>query len=160
MPLIGVYTASMLRVGDPLPDVTLVGETGPVRLRDRLGRNALVIYFYPKDLTFGCTREACTFRDQYEDFVAAGAEVIGVSRDDAASHASFKAHHRLPFTLLTDPRGELANAWGVKRTLGIPGRVTFVFDKDGVCRHRFDSQIWFGKHVSEALDVVKRLAAA
>ena len=148
----------MLKVGEPMPDVTLVGESGPVRLRDRVGKT-LVVYFYPKDETFGCTREACGFRDQYEDFVAAGADVIGVSRDDAASHASFKQHHRLPFTLLTDPGGQLAKAWRVTGPLGMPGRVTFVFDKDGVCRHRFESTILFGKHVDEALDVVKRLAA-
>jgi peroxiredoxin Q/BCP len=149
----------MLNVGEPMPDVTLVGEAGPVQLRDRLGK-VLVVYFYPKDESFGCTIEACSFRDQYEDFVAAGADVIGVSRDDSGSHAAFKNHHRLPFTLLTDPRGQLAKAWGVKGNLGLGGRVTFVFDQDGVCRHRFDSMIRFGKHVDEALEVVKKLAAA
>lgn len=151
------YDAGMLQVGEPMPDVTLEGETGPVRLRDRLGKT-LVVYFYPKDETLGCTIEACSFRDQYEDFVAAGADVIGVSNDDAASHAGFKAHHKLPFTLLTDPGGKLAKAWGVSgRLLG--GRVTFVFDKDGNCKHRFDSRLRFGKHVDQALDIVKRLAA-
>ena len=151
------YDAPMLQVGEPMPDVTLEGETGPVRLRDRLGKT-LVVYFYPKDETLGCTIEACSFRDQYEDFVSAGADVIGVSNDDAASHAGFKSHHRLPFTLLTDPGGKLAKAWGVSgRLLG--GRVTFVFDKDGICKHRFDSRLRFGKHVDQALDVVKRLAA-
>ena len=89
-----------------------------------------------------------------------GGDVMIVSRDDASSHASFKANHRLPFTLLSDPGGTVAKDWGVKGGLGLPGRVTFVFDKAGVCRHRFDSQIRFGKHVDEALDVVKRLAAA
>ncbi len=79
------------------------------------------------------------------------------TRDDAASHASFKQHHRLPFTLLSDPRGKVAEAWGVSGGL-IPGRVTFVFDKTGVCRHRFSSAIRFGKHVDEALAVVKTLA--
>jgi len=148
-----------MQLGDPMPDVSLVGENGPVQLRDRVGK-ALVVYFYPKDETFGCTKEACSFRDSYEDFVAAGADVIGISRDDARSHASFKDHHRLPFTLLSDPGGQLAKAWGVKGALGLPGRVTFVFDKAGVLRHRFDSSIRFGKHVDEALDVVKRLAAA
>lgn len=147
----------MLKVGEPMPDVSLVGETGPVRLRDHLGTKALVIYFYPKDETFGCTREACAFRDSYQDFVDAGADVVGVSRDDGATHASFKAHHRLPFMLLTDPAGDVARAWGVRGMMGTPGRVTFVFDRDGICRHRFESQILFGKHVDEALDVVKRL---
>jgi peroxiredoxin Q/BCP len=89
--------------------------------------------------------------------VSAGAEVIGVSSDDAASHAKFRDHHRLPFTLLSDPGGNVASTWGVRSTLGIPGRVTFVFDKAGVVRHRFDSMLRFGKHVDEALEIVKTL---
>jgi thioredoxin-dependent peroxiredoxin len=154
-----MYDARMLEAGQPMPDVTLVGESGPLKLRDRIGK-ALVVYFYPKDETYGCIKEACGFRDAYEDFVKAGAEVIGVSRDDAASHAGFKQNHRLPFTLLSDPGGSVGYAWGVKGSLGLAGRVTFVFDKQGVCRHRFDSMLRFGKHVEEALEVVKRLAAA
>lgn len=145
-----------LNPGDPMPDSTLVGPDGPTKLRDRIGK-PIVVYFYPKDETYGCTKEACKFRDQYEDFVAAGAEVIGVSRDDAASHAKFKDHHRLPFTLLSDPGGSVASSWGVRAPLGIPGRVTFVFDKQGVVRHRFDSMLRFGKHVDEALEIVKTL---
>jgi thioredoxin-dependent peroxiredoxin len=146
-----------LSSGDPMPDSTLVGPDGPMKLRDRIGK-PLVVYFYPKDETYGCTKEACSFRDQYEDFVAAGAEVIGVSRDDAASHAKFREHHRLPFTLLSDPDGKIASSWGVRNVLGVlPGRVTFVFDKQGVVRHRFESNVRFGKHVDEALEVVKAL---
>ncbi len=146
-----------LQPGDPMPDTTLVGPEGPTKLRDRVGK-PLVVYFYPKDETYGCTKEACSFRDQYEDFLAAGAEVIGVSRDDASSHAKFREHHRLPFTLLSDPGGGVAASWGVRNTLGIlPGRVTFVFDKAGVLRHRFESAVRFGRHVDEALDVVKAL---
>jgi len=145
-----------IKPGDPMPDTTLVGAAGPVQLRDKIGK-PLVVYFYPKDETYCCTIEACAFRDQYEDFVAAGAEVIGVSADDADSHASFKTNHRLPFTLLTDPKSKVAQSWGVRGMLGLKGRVTFVFDKAGVLRHRFDSQIRFGKHVDEALEVVKRL---
>jgi peroxiredoxin Q/BCP len=148
----------MLQVGQPMPDTTLQGETGPVQLRDRIGK-ALVVYFYPKDETYGCTKEACSFRDQYEDFTGAGADVIGISRDNAASHAGFKSHHRLPFTLLSDPGGTVGKAWGIGGGFG-GGRVTFVFDKEGICRHRFDSRLRFGKHVDEALGVVKRLAAA
>ena len=148
----------MLKPGDAMPETTLVGAEGPVKLRERIGK-PMVVYFYPKDETYGCTKEACSFRDSYEDFVAAGADVIGISRDDATSHASFKQHHRLPFTLLSDPGGKVATAWGVKGFGPIPGRVTFVFDKSGTCRHRFDSQIRIGKHVDEALSVVKQLAA-
>lgn len=149
---------AILNRGDAMPDTTLIGDAGPVQLRDRLGK-PLVVYFYPKDETYGCTKEACSFRDQYEDFVAAGADVIGVSADDAASHASFRQHHRLQFTLLSDPGGKVAASWGVKKTLGIlPGRVTFVFDKDGVVRHRFDSQLKFNQHVDDALAVIKSMS--
>lgn len=147
---------SELKPGDAMPETTLVGPDGPVALREKIGK-PLVVYFYPKDETYGCTKEACQFRDQYEDFVAAGAEVIGISRDDAASHQSFREHHRLPFVLLSDPGGKVAAAWGVRSTLGLPGRVTYVFDKAGVVRHRFNSMIRFGKHVDEALAVVKTL---
>jgi thioredoxin-dependent peroxiredoxin len=148
-----------LEVGDAMPDVTLTGPNGPVKLRDHIGK-PLVVYFYPADDTYGCTIEACAFRDQYEDFTAAGAEVIGISRDDASSHAGFKANHKLPFTLLSDTDGSVATQWGVKKTFGlIPGRVTFVFDKAGVCKSRFESQIRVGKHVDEALALVKKLAA-
>jgi peroxiredoxin Q/BCP len=129
-----------------------------VNLRDKLGK-PLVVYFYPKDETYGCTIEACAFRDSYEDFLAAGADVIGISRDDAASHESFKQNHRLPFTLLSDPGGKVASAWGVKGRFGLGGRVTYVFDAAGTLRHKFDSAIRFGKHVDEALAVVKTLAA-
>ena len=147
---------SDLQIGDPMPETTLVGDTGPVALRDHIGK-PLVVYFYPKDETMGCTIEACAFRDRYEDFVTAGAEVIGVSRDDATAHAKFRSHHQLPFTLLSDPGGKIAAAWGVKGPLGMPGRVTFLFDKAGTCKLRFDSTLRFGKHVDEALDMVRKL---
>jgi peroxiredoxin Q/BCP len=139
-----------------MPQTSLVGPEGPVQLRDKIGK-PLVVYFYPKDETYGCTKEACEFRDHYEDFVAAGAEVIGISRDDAASHAKFRQNHRLPFTLLSDPDGKVAATWGVRAPLGLPGRVTFVFDKAGTLRHRFASALRFGKHVDEALAIVKSL---
>jgi peroxiredoxin Q/BCP len=145
-----------LSPGDAMPDTSLVGPEGPVQLRDKIGK-PLVVYFYPKDETYGCTKEACAFRDQYEDFVDAGADVIGVSRDDADSHAKFRDHHHLPFTLLSDPGGKVAASWGVRGALGLPGRVTFVFDKAGVVRHRFDSALRFGKHVDEALAMIKAL---
>jgi len=145
-----------LKNGDSMPETTLLGADGPVQLRDKIGK-PLVVYFYPKDETYGCTAEACAFRDQYEDFTTAGAEVIGVSADDADSHAKFKANHRLPFTLLTDAGGKVAKDWGVRGFGFLKGRVTFVFDKAGVLQHRFDSQLRFGKHVDEALEVIKRL---
>jgi len=145
-----------LTLGDAMPDTTLVGSEGPVKLREKIGK-PLVVYFYPKDETYVCTREACAFRDSYEDFVAAGADVIGISRDNVKSHEGFKSHHKLPFTLLSDPDGKAAATWGVRGPLGLTKRVTFVFDKQGVVRHRFESMLRAGKHVDQALEMVKKL---
>src|SRR5277367_225949 len=111
---------SNLRPGDSMPETTLMGPEGPIKLNERIGK-PLVVYFYPRDETYGCTKEACSFRDQYEDFVSAGAEVVGISRDDAASHAKFREHHHLPFTLLSDPGGGVASKWGATGLFGIPG---------------------------------------
>lgn len=149
----------MTVAGERAPEATLVKADGAsVKLSELLGRKTVVLYFYPKDDTPGCTVEACSFRDQYEDFVGGGAEVIGVSQDDAAAHDAFRTKYRLPFTLLTDPGGAAAKAFGVKKTLGlIAGRVTFVIDRAGVIRHRFDSQVRVKQHVAEALALVRQL---
>lgn len=146
---------------DAVPLATFLRADGSsVNLKELIGQRTVVLYFYPKDDTAGCTVEACSFRDAYEDFKAAGADVIGVSTDDGASHEAFKAKHRLPFTLLTDPGGAAAKAFGVKKTFGVvAGRVTFVIDREGAIRHRFDSLVRVRKHVEEALQVVKRLEA-
>jgi peroxiredoxin Q/BCP len=137
--------------GFALPDA----EGKPVRLADFSGR-PVVLYFYPKDDTPGCTKEACTFRDQYEDFQDAGAAVIGVSSDSSESHRKFAAKHRLPFTLLSDANGKVRKAYGVPATLGLlPGRVTFVIDGDGVVRHVFSSQLEATRHVREALGALR-----
>jgi peroxiredoxin Q/BCP len=148
--------------GDRVPDdITFTGPNGPVRLGDLIGDKVIVLYFYPRDETAGCTAEACSFRDMYQDFQDAGADVIGVSRDSPESHEQFKTHHRLPFRLLTDKGGAAASALGVKKDFGlIPGRVTFVIDQRGIVRMRFDSQIQAKKHVSEALGIVRSLAKA
>ena len=150
-----------IQAGDKAPDFALPSQAGePVRLSDRFAEHVVVLYFYPKDETRGCTAEACAFRDSHEVFAEAGAEVIGVSSDSVDKHADFADHHKLPFTLLSDPDGSVATQWGVKKTFGLlPGRVTFVFDKAGVCKSRFESQIRVGKHVDEALALVKKLAA-
>jgi peroxiredoxin Q/BCP len=149
----------MLAIGDRLPDVELIDQDGePVRLHDRVGPRVLVVYFYPKDETPGCTIEACGFRDTYTDFVGAGAEVIGISSDSADSHRRFRDRHDLPFTLLSDPAGAAQRAFGVSKTLGLlPGRVTFVIDRQGRIEHVFNSQVRARKHVASALKVVRRL---
>ena len=116
----------------------------------------VVVYFYPKDDTPGCTAESCSFRDSFEDFTDAGAEVIGISSDSVESHKAFAAKHNLPFTLLADTDGSVRKAFGVGKTLGLlPGRVTYVIDPEGVVRHKFSSQFKPKSHIDEALDVIK-----
>jgi thioredoxin-dependent peroxiredoxin len=150
-----------MRIGDLAPDFSLPDKNGAVVRLASLRGGAVVVFFYPKDDTPTCTVEACLFRDRYEEFVAAGARVVGISSDGAASHASFASKHRLPFVLLTDKGGRVRKAFKVKRTLGIlPGRATFVLDAQGVVRHAFQSPRNPDKHVLEALSVVKRLAGA
>ena len=146
-------------VGDKAPDFTLSSQSGEqVRLHDRIGQHVVVLYFYPKDETSGCTREACAFRDSHEVFTDAGAEVIGVSSDSAEKHAAFAAHHTLPFTLLSDKSGKVRKEYGVPATLGlIPGRVTYVIDRGGTVRHVFNSMMNIDRHVKDALAVVRQL---
>jgi peroxiredoxin Q/BCP len=150
-----------IQVGDKAPDFTLPSQAGEqVRLSDRLGERIVVLYFYPKDETPGCTKEACAFRDSYEVFAEAGAEVIGVSSDSVDKHAAFAGHHELPFTLLSDQGGQVRKSYAVPATLGLlPGRVTYVIDRAGTVRHVFSSQTNIGRHVNDALDVVQKLSA-
>ena len=146
-------------VGAAAPEFDLADATGKrVRLSDFRGTRAVVLYFYPKDDTPGCTKEACSFRDSYEAFKEAGAEVIGISSDSEASHQKFAVKFRLPFTLVSDPGGSVRKRYGVPATLGLlPGRVTFVIDRAGVVRHVFNSQLQATRHVDEALGVLRRL---
>ena len=154
-------TKQTVEVGDPAPDFTLPSQSGDqVRLSDVWHRGPVVLYFYPKDETPGCTTEACTFRDSYEAFKEAGAEVVGVSSDSVTSHESFAAKHRLPFVLLADDGGRVRKQYGVRPTLGIlPGRVTYVIDGQGVVRHVFSSQTGVQRHVQEALDALNEIGA-
>jgi peroxiredoxin Q/BCP len=131
-----------------------------VRRADYVGKKPLVIYFYPKDDTLGCTIESCGFRDAYQEFVAAGAEVIGISADSVESHRRFQGKYRLPFVLASDVDREVARAYQVPEGLfGLPGRATFVIDKNGTVRDAFVSGLRVRRHVSRALDLVRRLAA-
>ncbi|GAB4048296.1 peroxiredoxin [Catellatospora paridis] len=150
------------QVGEVAPDFELPSQGGEtVRLSDFRGKQTVVLYFYPKDNTSGCTAEACSFRDSYEVFTEAGAQVIGVSSDSVESHDGFAQRYKLPFVLLADAGGEVRKAYDVPATFGIlPGRVTYVIDREGVVRHVFSSQANIGKHVSGALEVVQSLATA
>ena len=153
--------ARSVQVGDKAPDFTLPSQSGePVRLQDRLGERVVVLYFYPKDNTPGCTAEACAFRDSHETFTDAGAEVIGVSSDSADRHVAFADRHKLPFTLLADQGGRVRKAYGVPAVLGLlPGRVTYVIDRSGTVRHVFNSMTHIGQHINDALEVVRQLDA-
>ena len=150
-----------IQAGDRAPNFTAETHTGQkISLIDFQGKQAVVLYFYPKDGTAICTKEACAFRDAYEDFVQAGAAVIGVSTDSLDSHRTFATGQRLPFLLISDEDGSLRKLYGVPKTFGIlPGRVTYVIDRDGIVRHVFNSQLFAGRHVSEALEIVRKLSA-
>jgi peroxiredoxin Q/BCP len=153
-------TKRKLQVGDCAPDFTLpTQKKGELfHLYDMLGKSTIVLYFYPKDDTLGCTAEACSFRDSYEVFKEAGAEVIGVSSDSEASHQQFANKYKLPFILLSDKNGELRKKYGVPATLGfMPGRVTYVIDKEGIVRHIFSSQFAPAKHIVEAIRVLQEI---
>ena len=146
-------------LGQSVPNVAIELSDGSKKLLQDLWRDqVLVLYFYPKDETSGCTVQACTFRDQYQDFCDAGAEVIGISHDPVSSHQQFAANHRLPFLLVSDSDGTLHRLFGVKSIFGfVKGRVTFVIDNTGVVRFKFASRIFFEKHVHVALACVRKL---
>jgi peroxiredoxin Q/BCP len=146
-------------VGERAPDFTLAGPGGAaVKLGDLLKRGPIVLYFYPKDETSGCTVEACSFRDSHEDFLKAAAQVVGISRDDEESHKRFVAKHHLPFLLLSDPNEEVHAAYGVGKMLGVfKDRVTFVIDRQGIVRHVFTSKIRMRAHMAEALAAIRQL---
>ncbi|CCI18880.1 Genome sequencing data, contig C325 [Microcystis aeruginosa PCC 9807] len=146
-----------IKVGDRVPDFSLPSQTGTtVNIRDLIGKKSLVIYFYPKDDTPGCTAESCAFRDSYEVFTDAGAEVIGISADSPQSHQQFAQKYNLPFTLLSDSDNRVRKLFGVPSTLFVlPGRVTYIIDQEGIVRHIFDSMLDFKAHVTESLNTIQ-----
>jgi peroxiredoxin Q/BCP len=147
-----------VEVGDAAPDFRLPDQNGnEVSLKNYLGEKVVVLYFYPKDNTSVCTKQACYFRDSYEQFKEAGAEVIGVSSDSIESHKSFAAEHELPFILLSDEGGKLRELYGVPSKLFLPGRVTYVIDRKGTVRHVFSSMMNAQSHIEEAMRIVKSL---
>jgi thioredoxin-dependent peroxiredoxin len=153
-------TKGKVGVGDVAPDFTLRSQSGEeVSLGDFVGRErAIVLFFYPKDDTPGCTKEVCSFRDDYEQFEKLEAEVIGISSDFVRSHERFVEKHGLPFGLLSDEGGEVRKIYGVPNTLGLfPGRVTYVIDEEGVVRHVFSSQIGVTRHVEQALKALEAI---
>ncbi len=152
-----------LQAGDKSPDFTLNDQNGrPVTLSALWRQGPVVLFFYPKDHTAGCTAEVCEFRDQYEDFKTAGATVVGISSQGVDSKKSFADKHHLPFTLVADVGGRVREQFGVKASMFglVDGRESYVIDAQGVVRHVFNSQVNPKKHVSEALVVLQRLKSA
>jgi peroxiredoxin Q/BCP len=151
--------STLLTIGNFAPDFVLRDQHGDlIKLSDFKNRSVVVLYFYPKDETLACTKEAKCFRDNYEAFMELGAVVIGISSDGTCSHSRFANKHNLPFSLLSDTHGKVREMYGIPRKFWlIPGRVTFVIDKDGIIRHIFESQFQATKHIFNALEIVKNL---
>jgi thioredoxin-dependent peroxiredoxin len=158
--IMGSRTKDNVDVGSKAPNFTLPSQSGElVSFRDFLGEKPVVLFFYPKDDTPGCTKEACAFRDEYEQFSELDTEVIGISSDSVGSHKSFAEKHNLPFTLLSDEEGKVRRLYGVPNTFGLfAGRVTYVIDQEGVVRHVFSSQIGVERHVREALEALHSIS--
>ncbi|PWT70743.1 MAG: peroxiredoxin [Bacteroidetes bacterium] len=147
---------STLAVGDTIPRFTLHDQDGNIfDSKDYVGKRILVIYFYPKDESTVCTKEACAFRDNYSDFAKRGAMVIGINSGTVESHKEFQQHHQLPFVLLSDPGSKVLKLFGVKNKFFISGRETFVVGQDGKIVYTFNSMMQGTKHASEALRVVE-----
>lgn len=147
-----------LQVGDKIPNFSAKESNGTdFDSASVLGKKPVVFYFYPKDNTPGCTAQACSFRDQYEDFKDLGAEVIGISSDSVQSHEKFAKRYKLPFVLLSDSDKKLRSLFGVKTNLFglLPGRVTYVADKNGIIKLVFDSMN-ATSHIPKAFAIVKK----
>jgi len=149
-----------LQIGDTIPLFSLPDQNGNTLSIESLYKTKiLVLYFYPKDETYGCTKQACAFRDNYHDFINAGAQVVGISSDHVESHKNFAQHHNIPYTLLYDQDGYIRNIFGVQpNLLGlVPGRVTYIIDMRGIIRYIFSSQMQIQKHIEIALREVKKI---
>jgi peroxiredoxin Q/BCP len=150
----------MIQIGDKCPDFQLPDAKGKmIKMGDFIGKKKLVIYFYPKDDTPGCTKEACSFRDNYEDFKEFDCEVIGISSDNEQKHAAFASRHQLPFILLADKDKVARKLFGVPGNLFglIPGRVTYIIGIDGIVKGIYNSQTNPFGHIEKALELVKTL---
>jgi peroxiredoxin Q/BCP len=146
-----------MKTGDYIPVFRLPDQLGNIfDMADIIGKRNLVIFFYPRDNTPGCTREVCSFRDHYDDFIKAGAEVIGISSDSTQSHFDFQKRYHLPFVLLSDPDKSVRKMFSVPDSLFgfLPGRVTYIIDKAGIIRYIFNSQFNSRRHVTKALRIL------
>ena len=147
-----------IQIGDTLPQFSLLDQEGKIRTSKQCKGKKLVLYFYPKDDTPGCTAEACGFRDKYDLFKLLGAVVWGVSSDNQLSHMNFAKKNKLPFPLLCDESNSLRNKFGVPKVLGLlDGRVTYLIDSQGIIRHVFNDLLNSTKHVTTALQILEEI---
>jgi peroxiredoxin Q/BCP len=148
--------AQTLAVGDKMPSFSLTDQNGkPFNTADYVGKYDLVIYFYPKDESMVCTKEACAFRDSFDEFAKAGAKVIGINSGTVASHKEFSDHYKLPFILLSDPGEKVYHLFGVKNSMFMPGRETLVIDKHGKIVFVYEAMMQGKKHADDALAYIK-----
>jgi len=148
----------MLQIGDKIPEFKLLDQHGnEFDSNEVIGKKNCVIYFYPKDETKVCTAQACSFRDNYEDFLSLGADVIGISSDNQKSHEKFAKNHNLPFKLLSDPKKQVRKLFGVPKDMFglIPGRYTYIINKEGNILQIFNSAFNAHQHIEEALKTLK-----
>ncbi|XP_058756736.1 peroxiredoxin Q, chloroplastic [Vicia villosa] len=145
--------------GSKPPAFTLKDQDGKTVSLSKYKGKPVVVYFYPADETPGCTKQACAFRDSYEKFKKAGAEVVGISGDDTASHKAFAKKYKLPYTLLSDEGNKVRKEWGVPGDFfgSLPGRETYVIDKNGVVQLVYNNQFQPEKHIDETLKLLQSL---
>ncbi len=145
-----------VKIGDKAPNFNLPSNNSQnVTLSQFFGKKNVVLFFYPRDEGPTCIKEAKAFRDNYQAFKERNAQIIGISAQSVESHNQFACHHNLPYILLSDSDNSVRKLYGVASTLGVPGRVTFVIDKEGIVKHVFVSQLQFTKHAREALDALR-----
>lgn len=149
----------LLKVGDEAPNFTLVNQDGKtVSLSDYKGKKNVVLFFYPKDQTQGCTKEACSFRDNYETITDLGAEVIGINGDGTSSHKAFADKHSLPYHLVSDKGSQVRKAYGVSTMFFIlPERITFVIDKQGIIQYVHNEKSDPTDHITKAIEALQKL---
>ncbi|MDX2128872.1 MAG: peroxiredoxin [Chloroherpetonaceae bacterium] len=152
--------AVILSENQEAPDFALKSDNGnTVTLSQFKGKSAVVLYFYPKDGTPGCTKEACSFRDKMDAFEATGIEVIGISTDDIESHEEFRKNEKLNFTLVSDESKEVSKRYGVLGSIGLAKRVTFLIDREGIIRKVFQ-EVKPESHAEEVMSAAKALGLA
>jgi peroxiredoxin Q/BCP len=145
-----------LAKGDEMPAFSLTDQDGKAfSSADYKGKSFLVIYFYPKDESMVCTKEACSFRDSFDEFTKAGAKVIGINAGTVESHKNFRDHYKLPFTLLSDPENKVYHLFGVKNKMFMTGRETFIIDLNGKVVYSYEAMMHGKKHADDALAFIK-----